>query len=408
MKILKKVVFGVLSFAGGLIGVILLISAWFYATSPIYTFEEPKPFSGEKYYNPYQNIDDGKWLKCVFHLHTKLRMGLIEDGENTPEEVLDVYKKLNYDVVGISHHHIKINDTDAGNLFYIPVYEHGIGIKQVHNLALGAQRLVWRDYAFSKNLNQKQHIIDLLKNTSRFVVMNHPSRRGYLPDDFRYLSGYDLFELQSGSKISEEQWDIALSCGHRVWLVANDDAHSVTKLGDVQREVTFANVSEPTGYAVLESLVQGAAFGVHFPRIQPPTFEQKEQAAAMVSFPVSVSVCGDSLRICWEQTMQQIDFIGDGGKLLKTVTDSDTACYLIRPEDTYVRIRLASSEGFVYYLNPIVRTSDEMPALQSLSSIDAKRTFGKRALVAFCCGMLVVFGAAYQCKKVKQKNTQKT
>jgi hypothetical protein len=408
MNVLKKILYCVLSVVGGLLGLILLITAWFYAASPIYKFEEPELFYGKKFYNPYQHIDYGEWRKCVFHLHTKFWIGFIEDGKNPPEEVLDVYKNMHFDVVGISHHHVKINKTDANNPLYIPIYEHGIGIKQVHCLALGAQRLVWRDYMFSKNLSQKQHIIDLLQKTSRFVAVCHPARhRGYSLDDFRYLSGYDLFELQNGRMISEKQWDVALSSGHRVWLIANDDAHSVTNLGQVQRESTFVNISEPTGNAILESLVRGAAFGVHFPRINQPTHEQKKQAAAMVSFPRSVRISGDSLLVEWEQSMQQIEFIGDSGKLLKTVTNSDIAHYLIRSEDTYVRIKLYCPEGFVYYLNPIIRSgSGDMPALQLLSSVDTWRTFSKRALLGFCLAALVVCAVKFRFKKI-QKNKQR-
>ncbi|MCL2027241.1 MAG: hypothetical protein FWG79_02020 [Bacteroidales bacterium] len=406
MKLLKKILCYTLSPVGIVLGLILLISAWFYATSPIYKFEEPKPFSGKNFYNPYQHMDKGEWKKCVFHLHTKSWMGLIEDGKDTPEDVLDVYKKLHFDVVGISHHHIKINKTDANNPFYIPIYEHGIGVKQVHNLALGAQGLVWRDYMFSKNLSQKQHLIDLLKTKSRYVAIAHPARRrGYSLEDFKYLSGYDLFELQSGGIKSEKQWDVALSSGHRAWLVANDDGHSITNLGRVQREVTFVNILESTGDAILESLVQGKAFGVSFPRVDQPTFELKKQASSMVSFPVSVRISEDSLLVQWGQTMEQIEFIGDSGKLLKTVTDSDFAYYLITPEDTYVRVKLHCSEGFVYYLNPIVRSlSGDMPALQLLSNVDRWKTVGKRTLLGGCFVALVVCIIKFRQRKKFQKN----
>ncbi|MCL2028792.1 MAG: hypothetical protein FWG79_09960, partial [Bacteroidales bacterium] len=193
--------------------------------------------------------------------------------------------------------------------------------------------------------------------------------------------------------------------GHRAWLVANDDGHSITNLGRVQREVTFVNVSEPTGDAILESLVQGKAFGVSLPRVDQPTFEQKKQASSMVSFPVSVRINKDSLLVQWEQTMEQIEFIGDSGKLLKTVTDSDFAYYLITPEDTYVRVKLHCSEGFVYYLNPIVRSlSGDMPALQLLSRVDRWETVGKRTLLGICFVALVVCIIKFRQRKKFQKN----
>ena len=399
MKILKIIARCILFFIAGISGFILLTVAWFYATCPVYTFEEPKPFAGENFFNPYQQIDDDGWQKCIFHLHTK-RWGGLTDGDNSSEEVLTAYRKLHFDIPCISDY-MSINRANSDDPSYIPIYEHGYNIKKTHQLALGARKVVWRDYFFRQNLNQKQHIIDVLKKHSRRIAVNHPNRHhAYLPEDFRYLSGYDYFEVQNGRCISETEWDAALTNGHPAWLIANDDAHNVHDPAILQREVTFVNASVPAGDEILNRLAQGMAFGLHFPYNKQATFEDKERDAGLISFPISIQVHEDTLHVVWQQTMKQIEFIGDNGKLLKTVNGNNAAFYPIRSEDTYVRVKLTAPEGFVYFLNPVIRCTGDEPVRQLLSSIDKSRTFCKRAIIlAVLLGTFAIYIKNYRSKK---------
>ena len=367
-----------------------MLTGWFYITCPVYIFEEPVPFTGNKFYNPYQNMVDDAWMKCIFHLHTKSWMGLT-NGENTFEEVTDIYHQLNYDVVAISDY-MSINRNKTANLPYIPVYEHGYNIKKTHQLALGADRVLWRDYFFWQNLHHKQHIIDLMKKNSVLVAVNHPTMRSsYPPDNFKYLRGYDLFEVQNGTHLSEMAWDVALTSGHPAWLIANDDAHTVNNLARLQREATFINAPAPSRDDILSRLSQGVAFGVHFPRKSHSTIDEKLQEAEAVSFPVTIQVKGDTLLVVWRQVMQQIEFIGDNGKILKTVTGCDSVDYIIHPEDSYVRVKLTSPGNLVYYLNPVIRCRDDTPEVYLSNRIDRWKTALKRILSLIIAGTVIVY-----------------
>ena len=42
------------------------------------------------------------------------------------------------------------------------------------------------------------------------------------------IVGYDLIEVVNGPFAAEDVWDAALSAGHPVWAVANDDTHDLT------------------------------------------------------------------------------------------------------------------------------------------------------------------------------------
>jgi hypothetical protein len=299
-----------------------------------------------------------------------------------------------------------IDATNMEGPLYIPAYEQGYGIKKTHQLALGAQKVVWYD-CFLQNLHHKQYIIDLLKEHSRYVALNQPGiRNAYLPEDMKYLSGYDFVEVINRHNTFEREWDSALSNGHKVWLIASDDAHSVNEIDGLQIGVTFVNASSNasgspvTGDVFLERLVQGVAFGVSFLCYSRMTWEEQIFASEQVSFPVAVQVIEDNLHVIWQKRMAQIDFIGDNGKLLQTSTDTDTAFYPIRPEDTYVRVKLTSSEGLIYLLNPVIRCEGDQPVRQSLHSIDTFRTSLKRTLILIIVlGTVVGVGMIYFRKK---------
>ena len=398
MKVLLKIAKFVLFPVTIVAGLFLVMICWFYISCPVYSFDEPKPFYGEIFYNPYQAIKDDAWKKCIFHLHTKSWLGLT-NGDNNYEEIIDAYKKFNYDVIAISDY-MKINQNKSNTLPYIPVYEHGYNVKKVHQLALGAKKVVWRDYFFSQNLNQKQHLIDILKKHSRLVAVNHPSmRNSYLPKDFKYLSGYDLFEVLNGTHISEIAWDAALSSGRPAWLIANDDAHSIQPKR-LQREVTFVNDESND---VLNNLSKGVAFGVHFPRNEQTSMTQKMNEANVVSFPENINIQCDTLNIIWQQTMKKIEFIGDNGRLLKTIFDNNVAFYIIQPEDSYVRIKLTSHDGLVYFLNPVVRNEHNKPVMQTVSRIDTFKTFWKRTIISTIASVFLLILAIhyFHLKKLK-------
>ena len=394
VKIIRKICLFTFFSVAGLCCVFLMMTGWFYITCPVYSFEEPKPFSGHQFYNPYQNIHANAWMKCVFHLHTKSWMGL-SNGENTSEEVRDVYRQLNYDLIAISDY-MRINRFETPEIPFIPTFEHGYNIKKVHQLALGADRVVWRDYFFKQNLHHKQHIIDLLKKNSLLVAVNHPSMRSsYLPENFIYLSGYDLFEVQNGTHISEAAWDAALSSGYPAWLIANDDAHTVNNPARVQREVTFVNVPAPGRDEILNRLAQGVSFGVHCPRKKQSTMEKKMKESESFSFPLTIQVYEDTLRVVWQQTMQHIEFIGDNGNVLESVKNSDFAIYAIHPEDSYIRVKLTSADDVVYYLNPVIRYAGDEPFLQRVSHIDRNKTFQKRLFFSVIIFSVIVVFTLY-------------
>ena len=56
-----------------------------YAYSPVDRFPEDRPFTGNLWYNPYENLKDS-WLKANFHAHSKSWLGMTH-GNRSPDFV---------------------------------------------------------------------------------------------------------------------------------------------------------------------------------------------------------------------------------------------------------------------------------------------------------------------------------
>jgi hypothetical protein len=407
MKRTLKIIFIViLALAAMPVALLVGTQLWFYASYPIYSFEEPKPFSGTTFYNPYAACTDSAWKKCIFHVHTKSWLG-VTNGENNRRDLLTTYHGLKFDVVAISNY-MKVDTAGAADPAYIPCYEHGYGYGKTHQLVMGNRgRVLWRDYVFIQNLSQKQYTLDLLKARCDMLAVNHPDLRyGYEPDDFKYLSNYDIFEVLNGARLSLQHWDAALTHGHTAWLTANDDSHNVHDPATVQQVAVFIQAPTTHRADILNNLGRGAAFGIHFTKTAP-VWEKKHDEANLVSFPQAVEVRGDTLHVLWQKTMSRITFVGDGGETLKDTTHTDRASYAIKPTDTYVRVTLEDPDGLVYYLNPIVRSANgEMPAKQFLASVNTLKTGLKRFIIVVSLLLLWSLGNIVN-KKAKQIKTKK-
>ncbi len=382
-KTLKVIAYVLLTLVLLPIALLVLTQAWFYASYPLYDFKEPVAFHGDSLYNPYADAVPGHWRECIFHAHTKSWKGLT-NGASAHHEVINVYKKLGFDVIAISNY-MKVDTIGSASSSYIPCYEHGYGYGKTHQLAMGSDgHILWRDYAFIQNsLSQKQYTIDLMKKHCEVLALNHPDlRNGYKTlTDFKYLCNYDLVETFNGARLSIKYWDWAFTHGHTAWVTGNDDSHGVDNLDDIQREVVFVNSPSAGRRDILSSITKGRAYVASFPRDTMATMARKLEMAARVSFPRYIRLQQDSLQVGWSRTMASITFIGDSGKVLSTVHDSDHAVYVVQPGDTYVRAVLSDGQ-ITYSLNPVVRSVDgAMPPKQQLATVNTSKTFMKYAAV---------------------------
>jgi hypothetical protein len=374
----------------GILSIFILIFLILYLAVPTYNFDEPKPFSGEILHNPYQNMNPDNWKKYNFHAHSRQYGGLTNGRYSTPENIEKVYKAMGYDHYGISDY-MHINTYGSTEDGYIPTYEHGYGLlRKTHQLCIGAEKVNLIDYPFTQNLNIKQHNINSLAKNCKFPVIAHPVyTKGYKLDDMKYLSNYRLMEVMSPFGNSLEYWDMALSNGHRVYAICNDDSHNVDNPNEVGRNFTMINTPDLNPENVYKALGEGNAYGVDFHIYYNKPFELKVNQMKHLPYLTEAKLQGDTLIVKTSAHIEYAEFIGQDGKVLKTMKNVDSAFYVIQPEDTYVRTILHLPKLTKFYLNPITRQQSEITVDKRLDSVNHIRTWLTRGIFIIAIILLI-------------------
>jgi hypothetical protein len=346
---LSKVIFLFLS------AFLLLNVAFQFFLNTKYSFPEPVVFRGEKLYNPYQGMDSAKWKKANFHLHTRQFFGLTAGRSNAVQAADSFYKYFNYDICGISDY-MQINASNKNDKSYIPLYEHGFMFNKTHQIVINAKRTCWKDFFFRESLNDKQYILNCLKkDTSTLVAIVHPRlRNAYSSIDFRYLGNYDCMEIANSRDLFVAYYDMALSAGHKIFLLADDDAHNLSDIRDGAHSFNMINV-DTDKISVIRALKTGKSYGVHFNVNPYETNYQKK--AALMKLPIikAVDLRNDTIFIRTDLKVDTIRYIGQNGAIRKISTDCNRSNYSFSKEDTYIRTEIVCKDGTIYFLNPVFR-----------------------------------------------------
>ena len=385
---------------------LLLLVLYVYLSVPTYSFKEPKPFSGEYLYNPYQDMNSDQWKKYHFHCHSRKFFG-ITNGRKSKEVTIDsVYQALGYDHYGISDY-MGINTHGSEREDYIPAYEHGYGlIRKTHQICIGAESVYRPDFPFMQNLNMKQHMINMLGERCRFVMPAHASfTKGYKVNDMIFLSNYRLLEVLNPYGNALEHWDKALSNGHRVYALGDDDTHDITKAQEVCHNLTMVNIPDLNPEHVYDALDKGLCYAVEFDNWFhfPMTLAEKVEQAHALPYLKRAQLVGDTLFIeTSANKMQEVKFIGQEGQVLKTEEKVATAHYVIQPEDHYVRTQINVNGLQHFYLNPVTRHPTPEPVDQRLDFINKPQTY------LYCFVYIVAFATLiwYLFKKAKEKKEE--
>ena len=343
---------------------------------PSYSFDEPKPFRGSYLHNPYKDMKPDNWIQANFHAHTRQFGGITNGRVNTNEMLDSAYSALGFDHIGISDYN-KINYYDSASPNFIPTYEHGYGIFKIHQLCIGAEKVRRLDYLAFQNLSMKQHTLNRLAKQTRLVIPAHPSfvKNGYLVEDMKYLSNYKLMEVLNGFRISTAHWDTALSNGHLVYLIGNDDSHDVNDITYVGRRFTMINAPENNPEQLMQALENGNAVGVDFSVRPGETWGQKVQRIKNnLPYIKQVELKGDTLLVSASKPFAKIRFIGQNGVELDVQKYKRTGMYVIKPNDNYVRVELSFNDWTRLYLNPITRHESSEIVKQRLDHINWTKT----------------------------------
>jgi len=332
--------------------VLILMSALFIATLPyalftnIYDFPQRKPFSGKTWHNPYQMLDlsdISAWKKSNFHGHTKA-WGQLTDGHTEHDAFDSVYRALGYHSVGISNYQF-IDSTFKQKPGYVPCYEHGYNVWKRHHVCIGAHSVTWLDFIFGQSIHHKQTMIDHIKPTVDVLAIAHPKFRGsFDPEDFLLLAQYDCIEVLNHYRISDIQWDSALSAGYPAWIVGDDDTHNAKAEGETGVCWTMIHAPGKADQKELtQSLKHGRAFGVTGKR------------GHIELYPTMYTIEQDtSLFITLSDTAQKIEVIGQGGNIMRSDSLVTSLRYHLKETDTYIRLKIYGDSS-ILWMNPIMR-----------------------------------------------------
>lgn len=314
--------------------------------SVLYKFNESHKFQGEQFYNPYANIN-GTWIKANLHAHARAYAGASK-GENTAGEMLHKYDSLKYYLACISNYNF-VQDSISG-YNYLPVYEHGFNWLWVHQNVINETQAKPFDFPFLQLRSNKQFIINRLKTENNLVALNHPNHKNaYSTKDLKYLNNYNLFEGISEFAKSIKQWDSALSYGHAVWIVGNDDSHD---LSDYHVGICWNMIHVDTinNESILQSLKKGTSYAT------------KGWLGQEMNRVKAVKVEDGFFKLKLRNKADSITLISDDGVVVAMASKLDTLSYKIKPENTYLRTEIFETEpwnGYTkMYLNPVIRTDN--------------------------------------------------
>ena len=254
--------------------------------------------------HPYENLNDGSWLRGNLHTHTTN-----SDGRCDMQEVINTYSDHGYQFLSITDHDIF---TDYPT--YEKIDNKGLVLIPGNEITRNGQHLVHvnGDRLIEPNAD-RQRVIDDVNSTQGFIVVAHPN----LDYNFNFCPlellqqwtdyvGMEIFNavagMCTGSPYATNKWDMLLSEGRRLWGFAHDDAHFMPgNVGvGVGWNVVYADSSSPEN--IIESLRNGRFYcstGVVIKTIQvegPEVFIECENASRIVGITLN------GQRIAWSDS----------------------------------------------------------------------------------------------------------
>jgi hypothetical protein len=348
---------------------VLLLAALPYAWGPIYRFPAPAVFTGAHFLNPYTSLH-ATWQRANLHAHGRAWSGLT-NGQQPDEEVVSRYHGMGYTVAGISDYE---RIAALHGVATIPLYEHGYNIGKHHQLAIGAHSVEWFDFLLWQSVSHEQYVIDRVARTADLVAIAHPSLRdAYSLSDLRQLTGYQLMEVANGPSTVDDVWDAALSAGHPVWALANDDTHDVNDPRRTGVAWNMIDAPTPATSDVVSALRAGRTYAVShaWNDASAPVSGEMDTTVA------SVGMTDGRLLVTCEGAPSTFVFVGQNGDVRKTVKNVVTADYTFDSADTYIRTVIRSPQTTMY-LNPVLRY-DGVHVPTPIAVVDAGGTWLLRA-----------------------------
>jgi hypothetical protein len=216
----------------------------------------------------------GSFLRGNLHTHTT-----VSDGELTPQESVDLYRRNGYDFLAITDHNRLVvpSTVKADGITLLPGMElhQGKGeLGQTHHIvAIGMETPI--EVPETTSL---QTALSFISSRCRFAFIAHPYWTSVTYRDIlgaRSHIGIEVYnhtcECGIGRGDSGETWDQLLARGERLLGFAVDDTHGhyADSLGGWIMLKTGGNTAE----AIISAIMSGAFYSSSGPTIEDVSFE---------------------------------------------------------------------------------------------------------------------------------------
>ena len=374
-----------------LLPVVALFAVVITSFSLVYNFQKPAPFSGNEIFNPYRNLDTAHcWKRANFHTHTRVD-GPLNECDYTPEQTLEFYNSLSYDIVTFSNHNKQtVHPTDSS--LQVNLYEHGYNLCKFHKLVFGSSSVWHFDNLLPLFASQKQFQIEQLLKQSDIVVLNHPLRTHTLNNkQLEKISGYQIIELDSGKSTENGYWDAALSAGIYSFGLANDDLHHPDRTRAIAVRCNFLCTPTAEYSDIRHTLLDGCYYSMRVPDYGDGDWEQKREQNRHLPYIRNIGLQQNNIFISLSEAADSIKVTGQGQRTLAVAYSTDSLGYAMAPTDSYGRFTAYFADGEVIYSNPFARYdshSTDTP-FRTTYSVNALLTVLYNTIIALIALLLI-------------------
>lgn len=315
----------------GILAIVLIFFVVIYLSVPSYRFEDPKAFSGKFIYNPYQDT-------CY-----------------------------NWKYINFRDKSLETND--------INVYEYGYGIFPTRYLCIDCQSERKIDYPFFQNIHFKQYNINCLSEKCGLVVPAHPSK-GFKLREMKHLDNYRVMEVISPYGNDFNYWELALSSGRRVNILATSSDENSD--GFVYENVVNHRLDDDKYY--INSLKKGDSYAISYKKDNEDIPQLK-----------SLILKNDTVIVEASETIAELRFIGQNGAVKDSLYSVNQGVYVFKDDDSYIRAELRFDDETTIYLNPLVRHEFQYFFDPALLSMMKEKTWLMRFVYIFAAIFFVKY-----------------
>lgn len=371
LRVLKNILFYIL-----FIPVILLL--FHYIWVPQYNFTEYPPFYGSKIHNPYHQQNFRKWKTLGIRSLPIWYKNLSNTFQANHYNQID---SLFYDTTLIISNKL-FNKKGFIN------YSNGVISNDI--VVLNSSSFIRRSYPYLKTLNNKQHHINLLKDSTSLIYLK-PSIifKEFDQSHPVFLNNYDGYIADMNIAEATYLWDASLSAGHYISLIAESIPLKDEYTKNKQIRSIYYN---PTKKDIYKTLKQHDFITATFPK--SITENGKKQIPLRLR---KVEADNHDITISCAIPAASIAFIGQNGTMQQLDKDTYLSIYNIKRDDSYIRVEITFKDGVKYYLNPLIKTNRLSQGVDRTLHINKLSTILYRA--AGILGLIIIIALILYIKR---------